>query len=94
MLDPFAGCATTLVAAEKLGRHWVGIDIWDGAHDIVLRRLEAEGLAAPDRATDRLFTFGDVIYATAPPVRTDDGGMKPYRSCKSPNATPNPTAGG
>ena len=73
VLDPFAGCATTLVAAERLSRQWVGIDIWDGAHGIVLQRLQDEGLAAPGGATDRLFTFGDVTYATEPPVRTDDG---------------------
>lgn len=27
VLDPFCGCGTTVVAAEKLGRKWVGIDI-------------------------------------------------------------------
>ncbi len=27
ILDPFCGCGTALVAAEKLGRKWVGIDI-------------------------------------------------------------------
>ena len=27
VLDPFAGCATTCVAAEQLGRQWIGIDI-------------------------------------------------------------------
>ena len=27
MLDPFCGCGTAVVAAEKLGRRWVGIDI-------------------------------------------------------------------
>ena len=27
VLDPFCGCATTCVAAERLGRHWIGIDI-------------------------------------------------------------------
>lgn len=26
VLDPFCGCATTLIAAQKLGREWVGID--------------------------------------------------------------------
>ena len=39
VLDPFAGCATTLVAAERLKRQWVGIDIWDNAKDVVLSRL-------------------------------------------------------
>jgi site-specific DNA-methyltransferase (adenine-specific) len=27
ILDPFCGCATTIAAAQKLGRKWVGIDI-------------------------------------------------------------------
>ena len=27
VLDPFAGCATTMEAAQKLGRRWIGIDI-------------------------------------------------------------------
>ena len=47
VLDPFCGCATTPIAAEKMGRQWVGMDIWDGAHEIVLNRLESEGLAIP-----------------------------------------------
>ena len=27
VLDPFCGCGTALIAAEKLGRKWVGIDV-------------------------------------------------------------------
>ena len=27
VLDPFAGCATTMEAAHRLGRQWIGIDI-------------------------------------------------------------------
>ncbi|MDE0235511.1 MAG: DNA methyltransferase [bacterium] len=27
VLDPFAGCATTLEAAHRLGRRWIGVDI-------------------------------------------------------------------
>ena len=27
ILDPFCGCGTTLMAAEKEERHWIGIDL-------------------------------------------------------------------
>ena len=73
VLDPFCGCATTPVAAERLGRQWVGIDIWDKAHETVIQRLQSEGLAGPDGATDRLLTFGQIHYETEPPQRTDTG---------------------
>ena len=77
VLDPFCGCATTPVAAERLGRQWVGMDIWDGAHQIVLDRLEAEGLAVPGRSRggQQTLTFGDITYTTTPPKRTDSGEM-------------------
>ena len=39
VLDPFCGCATTLVAAERLGRQWVGIDANSKAAGIIERRL-------------------------------------------------------
>ena len=26
VLDPFCGCGTTIAAAQKLGREWIGID--------------------------------------------------------------------
>ena len=47
VLDPFCGCATTPVASERLGRQWVGIDIWDRAYETVLDRLESQGLIVP-----------------------------------------------
>ena len=76
VLDPFCGCATTPVAAERLGRQWIGMDIWDKAHDTVLSRLERNNLAVPTREQKEdqpnLFTFGDVTYSTEPPARTDD----------------------
>ena len=39
VLDPFCGCATACVAAEKLGRKWVGIDISPKAAELVNLRL-------------------------------------------------------
>ena len=64
VLDPFCGCATTLIAAEQEYRHWIGMDIWEEALDIVQARVEKE--------CDNVFG-GAVTYAETPPKRTDDG---------------------
>lgn len=39
MLDPFCGCGTTVHAAQKLGRQWVGIDVTHLAIGLIERRL-------------------------------------------------------
>ncbi len=70
VLDPFCGCATTPVAAEQLGRQWVGIDIWDKAHETVLARLAAEGMLTADKPPPQFWTKR-VHYETAPPRRSD-----------------------
>lgn len=41
VLDPFCGCGTTIDAAQKLGRRWVGIDITYLAVDLIDTRLRA-----------------------------------------------------
>lgn len=43
VLDPFAGCGTTLVAAERLKRQWIGIDISPTAVGLMKRRMEKVG---------------------------------------------------
>ena len=40
VLDPFCGCATACVAAENLGRRWIGIDISPKAVELVNVRLQ------------------------------------------------------
>jgi DNA modification methylase len=72
VLDPFAGCATTPIAAERLGRQWIGMDIWDGAYNVVKERLESIGLTSDSANDNRLVTLGDMIYTTTPPIRTDE----------------------
>ena len=39
VLDPFCGCGTTVHAAEKLGRQWIGIDITHLAIGLIEKRL-------------------------------------------------------
>ena len=79
VLDPFAGCATTCIAAEKLGRRWVGIDIWNEVMNVVLDRLEKEGLKAPKHSRRKTalkqgFLFADDLNFTSElPERTDYG---------------------
>ncbi len=36
----FCGCGTTIAVAEKLHRHWIGIDITHLAITLIKRRLE------------------------------------------------------
>jgi site-specific DNA-methyltransferase (adenine-specific) len=39
VLDPFCGCGTAVVAAQRLGRRWIGIDITHLAIALVKKRL-------------------------------------------------------
>lgn len=40
VLDPFCGCGTTIDAAQRLGRRWIGIDVTEVAIRIIRDRLE------------------------------------------------------
>ncbi|MDE2899934.1 MAG: DNA methyltransferase, partial [Chloroflexota bacterium] len=63
VLDPFCGCATALIAAEKLEREWIGIDISPAAQRLVKSRMERE-----------LGLFGlQTVYRDDIPQRTDMG---------------------
>jgi len=60
VFDPFCGCATTCVAAQQLGRKWIGIDVEKQAVSILVERLSNDaGL------------FKDFINTTIVPQRTD-----------------------
>ena len=69
VLDPFCGCATTLVAADRLQRNWIGIDISPKAAELVVERIRADqGL------------FESIIHRTDNPLRDDLGDIPPYNS--------------
>ena len=66
VFDPFCGCATTPVAAERLGRQWIGIDLWDGTYQQVVNRMHDNRQLLVDIPPN-------VTLADTPPVRTDAG---------------------
>ena len=39
VIDPFCGCGTTIAVAQKLNRHWIGIDITHLAINLMKKRL-------------------------------------------------------
>ena len=69
VFDPFCGCATTPVAADRLQREWIGIDISEKAAELVVERIRADqGL------------FEDIINRTDIPKRTDLGDIPRYNA--------------
>ncbi|MDR0882169.1 MAG: HNH endonuclease [Candidatus Adiutrix sp.] len=73
VMDPFCGCATTCVGAERLGRKWIGIDIESKTNDILIQRLNlAKGIL-----------FDAFISTDKAPVRTDLKEVRPSEPVKT-----------
>lgn len=60
VLDPFCGCATTCVAAQQLGRKWIGIDLSETSAKVILNRLG-----------DDAGLFSNFVHLKKFPKRTD-----------------------
>ena len=73
VLDPFCGCATACVAAERLDRQWGGIDLSKKAADLVQVRIRKE--------IDLFHNFKP-IHRSDIPRRTDLGKVPSYRTHK------------
>ncbi|GHT41172.1 hypothetical protein AGMMS49965_10550 [Bacteroidia bacterium] len=71
VFDPFCGCATTCVAAQQLGRKWIGIDIEKQAVSILIERL-----------SDDAGLFKNFVNTTLVPQRTDIQIIEPIKSVK------------
>ena len=70
IFDPFCGCATALVAADRLNRRWAGVDLSELAVKLVNDRI----------TEDRGPLWGGAIVPDGPPVRTDLGKLPNYRT--------------
>lgn len=62
VLDPFCGCGTTVDAAQKMGRRWVGIDVTYLAIDLIEKRLR--------------HTYGDDLAYELHGIPRDEGGAR------------------
>lgn len=80
VLDPFCGCATTIIAANNLKRRWIGIDRRvDARYHIITRfmgitrkeRERIEKYATDKTWLDRQTQKYEMHYQTDPPTRTD-----------------------
>ena len=71
VLDVFAGCATTAVAAERLGRQWIACDIAYRAWTMLKRRFYLNGIAL-ENMTD---STRDALAS----VRKDRGFQEPQQ---------------
>ena len=72
ILDPFCGCATACIAAQDLGRKWVGVDISPKAADLVKSRMHEE-----------LGLFYRGAHRDDIPKRTDIGRVLKYNDAKN-----------
>ncbi|MDE0318297.1 MAG: DNA methyltransferase [Acidimicrobiaceae bacterium] len=72
VLDPFCGCATTCVSADRLQRQWAGIDLSPVAAKLVLKRIR----------DDQGPMFSDITHRDDLPQRTDLGKAPDYRTHK------------
>ena len=75
VLDPFCGCATTMVAAENLYRRWIGIDF-----SPIAVRLVRDRLAGPEYGP--MFERQWVIDRDDLPIRSDLGKLPAPRTHK------------
>ncbi len=71
VLDPFCGCATACIAAEKLGRQWIGIDKAPQAVEVLRGRATKElQIPMPD-VESQSWEDWTPSAQTSPPKRTD-----------------------
>ena len=81
VLDPFCGCATALVASERLGRQWVGVDLSPLAVSLVKQRLQRHA-GVDSGGSGQAGLLGRVTALRRPLRRTDMGDLPDYRTHK------------
>ena len=71
VLDPFCGCATACIAAERLERQWIGIDILPQAAEVLSNRARRELQIPMNGADERGWEDWTPSIQSEPPRRSD-----------------------
>lgn len=71
VLDPFCGCATALIAAQKLERKWVGIDKWKGTKDLINKGMEQAMMSVKNAPSGSIVQLVKFKKTHEIPDRTD-----------------------
>ena len=71
VLDPFCGCATACIAAEKLGRQWIGIDILPQAAEVLTQRARRELQIPMNGGDEKPWEDWTPMVLREPPRRND-----------------------
>ncbi|WP_025770738.1 DNA-methyltransferase [Thioalkalivibrio sp. HK1] len=78
VLDPFCGCATTLVAADRLQRRWMGIDRSPMVADLVDRRIRCDR-----KEWSGVSVFTDPPHRDESRISGDDNDRNANRRCET-----------
>ena len=71
VLDPFCGCATACIAAERLHRQWIGIDRLPQAAQVLTDRARRELQIPMNGADEPAWEDWTPLIQSEPPRRTD-----------------------
>ena len=72
VLDPFCGCATACIAAEKLGRAWIGIDVAPQSAEVLTDRARRELQIPLNEGGGKGWEDWTPRILRAPPKRADE----------------------
>lgn len=71
VLDPFCGCATACIAAEKLGRQWIGIDILPQAAEVLTQQARRKLQIPMNGDDEKPWEDWTPLVLREPPRRND-----------------------
>ena len=73
VFDPFCGCATACISAQRLGRQWIGADIGPEVDKVIRKRMKREGI------------FFEFHITRTTPKRNDFGKLPRYNCDENRN---------